>query len=192
MHSTVHQSPHTPHPILKQIKTQGEDALTAIYQQYRKPVLGKVMNDLQLDEERAVRLFQQAVLIFYKNILHGTLTDLEAAPEEYLFEIVAGLHQEASPKKALVHHLKYELKHERTPTEQEELIAQFLNELKPPCRKILAYFYHQQRSLEWIAEQLELGQKGDSAEEVRKCMEEVKMGCLEQLKGMVAEFYKGF
>ncbi|MDZ7604599.1 MAG: hypothetical protein U5K79_03210 [Cyclobacteriaceae bacterium] len=74
------------HSLIEKIKTNdGEMELKKIYQQYRNEFLGWAIRNHDCSVMEAKEVFQQAIVIFYENIIYGKVTEINVQMKTYIF-----------------------------------------------------------------------------------------------------------
>jgi RNA polymerase sigma factor (sigma-70 family) len=135
------------------------------------------------DEDEARDVFQESLLVFYRNALKPEFT-LTSSLNTYLYAICKYQWKDELKKK----NRKVNFEVNDTPDElfdyeQEELkdkwLEQVLLALGDKCRDILQLFYYRKKSMEEIA--IELGYKGVDSVKTQKYK------CLERAKEMAAQ-----
>ncbi len=179
---------------LRKIREGDESVLKEIYHLHRKEFLAWAVRGYHVGREDAADIFQDAVIIFYKNVLSGKLEQLSASLKTYLFAIGKNrllkfgekrkrtvLEEEAPSGWAekLEDPLQYgiELSH------RQQFIQDALLQLTEACRKILTLFYYYRFSMESIKERM-----GFSSEEGART---AKHRCLKKLAAIIRENEQG-
>ncbi|MCC5930412.1 MAG: sigma-70 family RNA polymerase sigma factor [Cyclobacteriaceae bacterium] len=164
---------------------QGNDKLLdALYTNYRREFVAWALREFKADQQTAIDIWQDCVVIFYESVIAGRIDTLNSTLKTYLFAI---------GKNILLKKHKWELRHneiEETMLEdmsfmeynwqheqQEEkiqLVESALSGLGDPCRQILHQYYYQRRSVEEIARSLGYN-NSDTAKNMKyKCMQRLK------------------
>lgn len=73
--------------IFAQLQKDPNPVLVKIYREYRKEFLSWAYNNYGAGEDDALDSFQDAMIILYKNVREGKLTDLQSSLKTYLFSI---------------------------------------------------------------------------------------------------------
>ncbi len=72
---------------IRNIIEGGEETLKAMYRDYRNEFLSWAKRNNNGSEEDAEDIFQDAIIVFYKNVVKGKITHLESSIKSYLFGI---------------------------------------------------------------------------------------------------------
>ena len=73
--------------LFEQIKAGRHELLETLYTQHRGAFIQYAGQQLYAEEEDAADCFQDAVIVFYKNVVSGKLTDLTCSIRTYLFAV---------------------------------------------------------------------------------------------------------
>ncbi len=78
--------PHLPtnHEFVESIRKGNRSVASQIYRLFRKSFISVGVSNFQMEEERTVEIFQQAILIFYRNVAHGKTINSDRTIVEYL------------------------------------------------------------------------------------------------------------
>jgi len=132
-------------------------------------------------EDDARDMFQESLLIFYRNVQKGEFT-LTSSLNTYLFSIAKYLWKDELKKKN--RNVSFEVHaHEADPDVQtykmEELkmrtIDKVLDQLGKKCSEILQLFYYKKMAMEDIAQQLDYKNVDTVKTQKYKCMERAKL-----------------
>lgn len=179
----------TDEQLLQQIQRGQHELLEVLYRQHRTAFVRYAAQQLHAEEDDAADCFQEAVIVFYKNVSGGHLQVLSCSIRTYLFAI----------GKRMIYKRNEQLRRER-PTDLEadrealkgldlgvyqriddehrrEVVTRALAQLGDPCRQILLLFYYHHYPIESI--ETALGFSSPGAVRVKK------LRCLEQLKAIL-------
>lgn len=145
---------------LQQAFRQGNQApLGALYTQYRGEFLGWSQQRYKVPEEVAIDIFQDVMVIFFRNVSQGKLTHLNSSIKTYLFGIGKNLlrrHLQRKGREIPLEEgfdvadmeggtMKIVLQNER-----QRALHKALQKLGEPCRQLLELFYYKQLSMKEI------------------------------------------
>jgi RNA polymerase sigma factor (sigma-70 family) len=147
------------------------------------------LGEFSLPEEDLRDVYQQAVVIFYENLLDEKLTDLNSSTKTYLFGIGKNLLLKRLNKNEIEYrHMNKLMEHwlfhdvelpDHSFTIQK--VKKELIEMKEPCHSILEMFYLENMDLEAIS-----GKLGYRSSDVVKTQ---KSRCLKNLRTKLSEWW---
>ncbi len=174
--------------LIQEIRKGNEHVIGELYTNYREPFLAWASKNFRLELEDSIDIFQESVIIFYRNVAKGKLIELSSSVKTYLFAIGKNLIlRKLRDSKPLV---EIEEKHFPNVSElnifrdyensnQTNLIKRALKKLGSPCDEILRMFYYRGFTMEIIKERL--GYKSESVARTQK------KRCMKYLKKLIAE-----
>ena len=77
----------TDEALFQQIRAGKHELFELLYSQHRAAFLRYAEQQLYANEEDAIDSFQDAVIVFYKNVTSGKLTELTCSIRTYLFAV---------------------------------------------------------------------------------------------------------
>lgn len=164
--------------LIQQLRSgNNKDALKEMYKPF--PMVRHFIKGHGGDEDEARDIFQESLLIFYKNVQKPDFK-LTSALSTYLFAICKYLWKDELKKKNRV--VSFEVKDapdELVDHESNELKDQWLdktlNALGGKCLEILKLFYYEKFSMEQIAEKLGYKNVDTVKTQKYKCIEQAKL-----------------
>ncbi len=172
------------------IRAGKRTALQEVYKAYRGEFVGWLQHHYSCQEDDALDVFQESVIIMYKHIRSGKLESLSSSLKTYLFGI--GKRVYFNKRKTTKHTLdvadQVRLEAEdhygkkRELNDRQQVIVDLLKKLREPCKSILELFYYQQYGLEAIAQSL-----GYNSKDVAKAQ---KVRCMKRLRSVATKNYK--
>ncbi len=174
--------------LIREIQHGNERVIGELYKDYREPFLAWASKNFGLDFEDSVDIFQESVIIFYRNVAQGKLTELSSSVKTYLFAIGKNLIlRKLRDEKPTV---EIEEKHFPDTSELDifrdyenssriSLMKSALEKLGSPCDEILRMFYYRGFAMEIIKERL--GYKSESVARTQK------KRCMKYLKKLIAD-----
>lgn len=174
--------------LIRTIRTQGEGALAAVYENYRDEFLLWIIREYKCSMDDGKDIYQLAILIFYDNIKTGKLQHLVSSVKTYLFGIGKNIARESQRKgKRFVpidkeKWLKEYLIDEPSETVDDDLFAKArvaLEKLGQPCQRIVELFYFEKKSMTEISDAL--GYKNPDTAKNQKCK------CMARLRKLFQE-----
>lgn len=170
---------------LEQLSQGKERVWQTIYDDIRDPFRLFFLKNSSLDPDQAIELYQEAMVVFHKNVVRGKLVaPLKSTLRTYLIGIGKMLYLKKSGKKidAWIDEIPdqavqpiVEDKAERK--EQAELVRRLLERIGEPCKQLLTLVYIKGYVMEAIAEEMNFPSEGA----VRKR----KFDCLKKIREMV-------
>lgn len=180
------------HSLIERIKNKdSENGIKEIYSEYRNEFILWVSRNHSCTEDEAKDIFQQAVIIFYENIVSGKLTEISTQVKTYLFSI---------GKNKILEMLRE--KRRKSPQYQDDffnsselfygefdegyeqklnMVEASLATLGDPCKQILELYYYHKKSMQDISDSLDYKNK--------ETVKNLKYKCLQRLKQIfVADF----
>lgn len=176
--------------LFEKLKVGQHQLLDQLYSQHRKAFIQYASQQLYANEEDAVDCFQDALIVFYKNIVSGRLVTLTCSIRTYLFAIGKRMiyksnrhRQRESPTDLEVGVLPSEdldlsIYQQMDQDHDRYILLQAMRKIGEPCSQILSLFYYHNYPIESI--QTTLGLSSPGAVRVRK------LRCLEQLKQLIS------
>lgn len=166
--------------ILATIRQGNEQPLKEMYRIYRGEFFKWASQYYNVNEAEMADVFQDAMIIFYRNIVQGKITTLDSSVKTYLFGIGKNLLMNAHKKNKrivsqeiddqVVKNLDFRIFHEMETTSQQQLIADALRKLGENCREIIQLFYFRRFSHEAIATHFQYKSEGVSRTTLRRCL----------------------
>ena len=175
---------------LQDILTGGDEVFKAIYREYRDGFIVWAGQHYSTQEADAVDVFQDAVIIFYKNVREKKIKSLEASIKTYIYGIGKNLllKQLANKRRTvlvenmtdpLLKELDLTIQIDEGLSERQEMIRSVLKKLTEKCMQIIQMVYYRRFSMEAIKENM-----GYSSEEVARTS---KKKCMRKLEALVKE-----
>lgn len=163
---------------LHRIQQGDETALQALYDAYRTPFIAWALRHFKCAEADAIDIFQDSVIVLYRNVAQGRLTELTSSLKTYLYAIGRNLllkrlrdHRPHLDLEALpqLSELALDLPPTLTPLQAQAKAA--VQRLSEPCRSIIQMVYYRSFSMEVIKERL--GYKNETVVRAQKkrCMQ---------------------
>ncbi len=173
---------------LEGIKKGDSKGLELIYRAYRTEFIKWISHNTSFSVEMATDLFQESVLVLYKNVKAGKLEDLTSSIKTYLFAIGKRLYANHQRKQKIetktltvedfsIKELAIMPKESNTLNERQELVSKLLNKMRYPCKDILTMFYYKGFSIKEIVAEMEY-----KSVNVIKVL---KVRCMKSLRKMV-------
>jgi RNA polymerase sigma-70 factor (ECF subfamily) len=174
--------------IFEQLRKDPDEVLVKLYGQYRKEFLSWAYKTYAVLEEDSTDCFQDAMIIFYRNIKSGKLNHLNSSIKTYLFSIGKNLlfrkFKDKSRHLPLTDSIyretdsdNFEFPELYSGNSIENVIAAMVSKLKDPCKSILKYFYYRGFSMDEIAEEMNY----KNAQTVKA----QKVRCIKELQGLI-------
>lgn len=153
-----------PNIILDKLRSGDESPLYELYRLYRDEFINWSKSNYKATEDQAKDAFQEAILDFHQNLIHGKLTELTSTIKTYLFQI--GKHKLLNiqqKERRLTYndalHLidNGEVKdfmEEEDKAHSQEQITKAIEKLPEDCQQVLKLFYFSEYDMDSIAREL--------------------------------------
>lgn len=174
--------------VIQRIRKSPNEVLLELYGAYKKEFFSWSYKTFGASEDDAGDCFQDAMIIFYRNITSGKLIELNSSVKTYLFSIGKNLllrkfkiAQRELPmndefQKYVVDE-ELEFRELYDGNEIENKIAGIVKSMRDPCKSILRYFYFRGFSMEEIAIEM----KYKNAQTVKA----QKVRCIKEIQSLV-------
>lgn len=160
-----------------------------MYSSHRSAFISYATQQLFANEEDAADCFQDAVIVFYKNVVSGKLTELTCSIRTYLFAVGKRIVYKRNTQRR--REAPVDLETERNPSDELDLsiyeriehdhlrqtMLAAIGRLGETCQKILQLAFYHRYPIESI--QHEMGFNTPGAVRIKK------MRCLEELKKFI-------
>ena len=179
----------TDESLFEQIKAGRHELLDTLYSDHRSAFIRYATQQLYANEEDAADCFQDAVIVFYKNVVNGKLTELTCSIRTYLFAVGKRIvykrnnqrRREAPADLETGRNVSDELDlsmYERIDNDHlRQSMLTAIGKLGETCQKILQLAFYHRYPIESI--QTEMGFKTPGAVRIKK------MRCLGELKKFI-------
>lgn len=168
--------------LIQRIQTGDYAALEQVYVTYREEFFRWIFKQYACPYDDIQDIYQQSILVLYENVTGDRVTNFNSSIKTYLFAIGKNKYFELTRDK---HKQGIEIKESMEPSEQLQAfddepenyseLNKSLNELGSPCRDILELYYYHKKSMQQIAEKLEL-KNTDTAKNMKyKCLKRLKL-----------------
>ena len=134
--------------VVLQIQQGNAEMVDRLYLAYRADFVRWAEQHFSCPQAQALDVFQDAVIIFYRNIAQGKLIRLESSTKMYLFAIgknVLRKQLQEEPQQMPADE-KYcdslDLRREYEESEQKQRLRQAFAQLTPTCRQLLETLYY--------------------------------------------------
>lgn len=175
--------------LFEQIKAGRHELLDSLYTSHRGAFIYYATQQLYANEEDAADCFQDAVIVFYKNVVSGRLTELSCSIRTYLFAVGKRFVYKRNTQRR--RESPVDLETERNASDELDLsiydrienehlrltMLAAMSKLGESCQKILQLAFYHRYPIESI--QTEMGFKTPGAVRIKK------MRCLGELKKFI-------
>ena len=172
--------------LLVQIRAGRQDHLDEIYRRYRGEFVIWAERRYSCTEADALDAFQDAVIIFYKNVISGKLERLTSSLKTYLFAI--GKHRVLKLGHQSRREVATDWDEAPEPTDQldlgiydtienqhqRKLVETGLARLGDKCRQILRLFYYDRYPIESIQSALGMSSPGAVRVQKKRCLDSLR------------------
>jgi len=176
--------------LLTTIRTQGEGALAAVYENYRDEFLLWMVREFKISMDDSKDIYQLTILIFYDNVRTGKLQHLVSSVKTYLFGIGKNIAREKQRKEKRFipidqeKWLKEFLIDEPTERLDDDLFSRAkvaLEKLGQPCQRIVELFYFEKKNMTEISDTLGYKNPDTAKNQKCKCMARLRKLFLEEI-----------
>lgn len=172
----------TTNELLQNIQAGKDEALKALYRQYQPQFLIWAAKRFDLSEADMKDVFQDAVIILFKNVQSGKLEVLTSSLKTYLYGIAKKLLLKKATKQRNTTPLEdYELPpvemqllYDFEKNHQQHLLKAAFEKLKENCRQILTLFYYKRYSTEAIMHEMQYSSKGTVRSRKLQCLKALR------------------
>lgn len=189
--NTMRSKEYTLEEWLELIKIGDEQAVTQLYEQYRKEFFLWIKNKYQCTDEEAIDAYQESVLVMYNNIKKGKLIKFTSSIKTYLFAIgrnvilynrrkfqrersnITDKENEIVDKESVQVNLQV--------SERQKILVEVLNDMGNPCKSLIMLYYTENLPFKEIAKRLNY-----KTETVARMQ---KMRCLKRMRKTMKEAY---
>jgi len=147
--------------ILTRLRENPNETLVHLYKNYRKEFLSWSFKNYGINEHDALDCFQDAVIVFYRNVTEGKVDELTSSDKTYLFGIAKNFllrkttkNRKEVPMKITEHEYESALPELFDGTPIANRVADMVKTMSDPCKSILRYFYFRGLSMDEIAEKM--------------------------------------
>lgn len=170
---------------INRLRENPNDTLVELYKNYRKEFFSWSYKRFNISETDAVDIFQDAVVVFYRNVMDGKISDLTSSTKTYLFSIGKNLVLQKFRKEKREVHFETDLDiiEDHSSIEYRELyhgnalenrVAEIVKTMRDPCKSILRYFYFRGYSMDEIAETMKYKNADTVKAQKLRCIREIQ------------------
>lgn len=174
--------------LIKHIKAGNDALVDQLYENYRGAFIQWLNQHFKATEHEAIDIFQDAIIIFYRNIISGKVDHLNSSIKTYLFAIGKHLWLKRFHKKQRTSYIEElpDISYEGWDTkiiqtiesaDQRARLERALNQLGDKCKQLLVLAYFHQYSTEALQHEFDY----NSPDVVRT----KKYRCLNQLRKLL-------
>lgn len=171
--------------ILVELESNPNKVLERLYKNYRKEFLSWSYKRFGASEADALDCFQDAVIVFYKNVVAGKTSELSSSAKTYLFSIGRNLLlRKFKKEKHEVHYedrmegieesADFEYRELYEGNEVENRVAGIVKKMKDPCKSIIRYFYFRGFTMEEIAGKMDYKNAQTVKAQKVRCIKEIQ------------------
>ena len=165
--------------LLSRLRSGDEELLKIIYTQYREDFLKWIFSRHAINQEHAIELFQESIVILFENAVRGNINNSNLNIKSYLISIAKHKLREevrAKKKSKMANGPIYQLwiAPADVPEEELKVIEQCLSELGDSCRQILRMFYYYGMDISSIAKRLNYKNNDTCKSMKSKCLRKLR------------------
>jgi len=166
------------------IKNDPEEQIKEVYKTEREFCLAWMNKNTNLSERDKTEIFQNAVVILYDNVMSGKLTTTTGKRSTYLISICRNIgrdyhrrYKKSTSEESfpiLVDHIN-ESQEEYDESERRFVkVSKIMDEMGPPCKTILEFFYYQKMTMEEISSQMKYKNIATAKNQKYKCLQRLR------------------
>lgn len=161
---------------------RGEEMFRNLYNRERDGFVSWAMRSFSCQQEDALEVFQQAMVVFHEQIVRGKITDLQASMKTYIYSIGRNLllknHHRMS-RIALTEEEKLDIEFQdpiypEGLTDEQLALHRALKQLGERCEKLLRLFYYRNYAIDAIAAAMDYGTEDVVRTKKYKCLKKLK------------------
>jgi RNA polymerase sigma-70 factor (ECF subfamily) len=161
--------------VIEQIRSGSRDGLARMYSTYRTEFIAWALKQFSCPKAAAEDAWQQAIVIFYENVVSGRLKELSSSEKTYLFAIGKNKLREFNRIQVREQELGDFDAVEDVPPEglDQRLLDKAvacLDALGEPCRSLLVEFYYHRSSMDQIVVKLGYRNEDTAKSQKYKCL----------------------
>jgi len=175
----------------ERIKLGDKEALAEVYKAHREAIIAWLTKKHSCSMEEAKDIYQDAILIFYNNIVKGKLTNIQHSIGSYLHEVVKRQFFSKAKRDSKLSRGIIEILKETSSSDEEnmaelerrmEMVHQGLKEVGEVCSQLIRLRYFNRLSMDTIC--VQLGYKNSST------AKNLKYKCMRRLRKIVMRMVK--
>lgn len=171
--------------VLERLRNNPNEILTELYKNYRKEFLSWSFKNFGASEADALDCFQDAMIVFYRNVIDGKVSVLTSSEKTYLFSIGKNLlfrkfkkadrevHFEGKENNSIAVE-EMELRELYQGTAPENRVANILKSMRDPCKSILRFFYFRGFTMDEIASEMKYKNAQTVKAQKVRCIKEIQ------------------
>lgn len=164
--------------VIEELRQGGHRALESVYRDNRREFIQWASRQYHCNEDDALEIFQQTVIVFYENVMQGKLVTLTSSLKTYLFSIGKNKIMELKRyQEKRVSTEGMDFHQEAISTVEEQLInvaTKSINGLKEPCRGMLIDFYYHSKTMQQLAAAYGYKNEDTAKTQKHRCMESLR------------------
>ena len=182
----------TPEEWLELIKEGNEQAISELYENYRKEFFLWIKGKYRCSDEEALDTYQESILVLYNNIKKEKLTKFTSSIKTYLFAIGRNVilynkrkfHREQSSITDKENEIAdtASVQVDLQDSERQKILIDVLNQMGKPCKPLIMLYYTHNLPFKEIAKKLNY--KSDTVARMQK------MRCLKKIRIVMKESYR--
>lgn len=177
--------------VIDRIRSGDTKMLSKVYEDYREEFFLWLTRYFNCSSDEAKDVYQNAILVFYENIMMGKLTEMTSTVKTYLFAV--GKYKMMEQKKQSykfsgeeqIPHLQPEeagLEDLQKGEKYLKMVEKCLHLLGDPCRTLLELYYYQRLSMAEITISMDY-KNADTTKNLKyKCIQRLKKMFDEEMK----------
>ncbi len=176
---------------LELIKSGNEQAITQLYEKYRKEFFLWIKNKYQCTDEEALDAYQESVLVMYNNIKKGKLQKFTSSIKTYLFAIGRNVvlynRRKFQRERNSITDRENDIVDQESVqvnlqvSERQKILIEVIDDMGNPCKSLIMFYYTENLQFKEIAKRLNY--KSETVARMQK------MRCLKKMRKIMKEAY---
>lgn len=168
--------------LLIDLRAGKEERLAQLYKDYHALFIHWTAQYFSMERAEAEDIFQEIMVVFYRNVQLGKLTELKADIKTYLFAVgkhlIYNKRRKKRPTTTLedmdLSHWDLTLYHQIEENHQQQMIAQALEKLGKACQKLIQLFFFKNFSSEAVATEMKYSTTDSARSRKLRCIKELR------------------
>ena len=169
---------------IEAIRAGDRSILRKLYPMYRQEFLSWVNSRYYCQEEEVLDIYQEAIIVFYQNVIEHKIDQLSCSIKTYLFSVGKNLLYKTFKDKSNkpvaeydineIKELDWELLEKEELDHREKIMKMAFQRLGKVCKELLNYFYYYDFSMEAIKERMDYKNTDTVKSQKRRCMQNLE------------------
>lgn len=176
---------------LSAFKAGKREAVNVLYEEFRPSFVNWIIQKHNCSEEEAIDIFQDSIIVLYKNAKAGKLQNIKSQLKTYLFGIGKNLFLLRLRKRKqttsdvpleFIESSEMGAEGNLQSIDRKKMIADLLKQMQHPCQRILYLFFYRQYSIESIQTNLNYKSPEVVRTQKKRCIKALQKQMLKEFK----------